>query len=76
MSPRDLPAARPRTEHDHDVRPAAARPRYRLISVQRPPRTAWERVRAWFGARFFEVETLPTDDPNGRYPDVPHGASR
>lgn len=30
---------------------------YRQISIQRPPRTLWERLRACFGARFFDVRT-------------------
>jgi hypothetical protein len=30
---------------------------YRQISILRPPRTLWERIRARFGARFFEVVT-------------------
>jgi hypothetical protein len=40
------------------IQASAAEPvRYRQISIQRPPRTLWERLRARFGARFFEVRT-------------------
>jgi hypothetical protein len=56
---------------------------YVQVSIQRPPRTTWERIRSWFGARFFDVETrrgagpvgpaedaLPTPRPRAQ-PDAP-----
>ena len=32
---------------------------YRQISILRPPRSLWERIRGCFGARFFDVVTEP-----------------
>ncbi len=65
------------TEHDA-VRPLGAPPRYRRVSLQRPPRTAWERLAAWFGARYFDVQAEPIEDDAttpGFDPGTPHDRS-
>ncbi len=70
-------AAKPgaRSAEPEAIRPAGAHPRYRQVSIQRLPRTAWERLAAWFGARYFEVHVEPIEDEASRPaldPIAPH----
>jgi len=59
-------------DRDQDLDPGQPRPvdpadpsvLYVQLSVQRPPRTLWERLRGWLGARFFEVQTRAWRDPD------------